>query len=144
MSHESFHSENLDIVREILFINHYPQYLIEKDIKIRIEQVKTRQGSNVDMDTQNKVFDEHNTIVLPYFGQISKTIQFMFKIFKIYTISRIPFKVETLITLGKDLLNGFEKSGAVYKLICKKCEMTDVEQTSELLNTGVEHKKNLG
>ena len=42
--------------------------------------------------------------------------------------------MEALITLGKDVLNGFEKSGVVYKLICKKCKVTYSEankQTSE-------------
>ena len=37
LSHESFHSENLEVVRQILFFNHYPQDLIEKNIKIRIQ-----------------------------------------------------------------------------------------------------------
>ena len=96
-------------------------------------------------DTQSEIFDEHNTIVLPYFGQISKTIQFMLKKFKIHTIFRIPFGMEGLITLGKDVLNRFEKSGVVYKLICKECKVTYVEQTGRFLNTRVEEdKKNFG
>ena len=53
--------------------------------------------------------------------------------------------MEGLITLGKDVLNRFEKSGVVYKLIFKKCKVTYVGQTGRLLNTRVEeHKKNLG
>ena len=56
--------------------------------------------------------------------------------------------MEGLITLGKDVLNRFEKSGVVYKLMCKKCKkckVTYVRQTGRLLNTRVEeHKKNLG
>ena len=99
----------------------------------------------MDTDAQSEIFDKHNTIVLPYFGQISKTIQFMLKKFKIHTIFRIPFGMEGLITLGKDVLNRFEKSGVIYKLICKKCKVTCVGQTDRLLNTRVEeHKKNLG
>ena len=47
LSHESFHSENLDDVRNFLSFNHYPQDLIEKHIKIRIERVKNRQSSNL-------------------------------------------------------------------------------------------------
>ena len=39
LSHESFHSENLDFVRKILFFNYYPQDLIEKHIKVRIQQI---------------------------------------------------------------------------------------------------------
>ena len=70
LSHESLHSENLDIVRNILFFNHYLQGLIEKHIKIRIEQVKNRQDSNVDMDTQSEVFIEHNTFDPQFLGQI--------------------------------------------------------------------------
>ena len=113
--------------------------------KIRIEQFKSKQSSNVDTDTQSEVFDEHNTIVLPYFDQISKTIQFMLKKFKIHTISRIPFGRKVLIILGKDVWNKFEKSDVVYKLNCKKCKVTYVGQTGRLLNTRVEeHKKNLG
>ena len=70
LSHESFHLESLDNVRKFIFFNHYPQDLIAKLIKIRIEQVKSRQDSNVYMDTQSKAFDGHITIFLPYFGQI--------------------------------------------------------------------------
>ena len=69
----------------------------------------------------------------------------MLKKFKTHTIFRIPFGMEGLITLGKNVLNRFEKSGVVYKLICKKCKVTYVGQTGSLLNTRVEeHKKNLG
>ena len=46
--------------------------------------------------------------------------------------------------MGKDVLKRFEKSGVVYKLICKKCKVTYVGQTDRLLNTRVEeHKKSL-
>ena len=47
--------------------------------------------------------------------------------------------------MGKDVLNKFEKSGVVYKLICKRCKVNCVGQTGRFLNTRVEeHKKNLG
>ena len=94
MSHESFHSENLEVVRKILFFNHYPQNLIDKHKKIRIQQIKSKKSRNVDTDTQSEIFDKNNTTVLPYFGQISKTIQSMLKKFQIHTIFRIPFGME--------------------------------------------------
>ena len=142
---KSVHSENLEVVRKILIFNHYPQDLIEKHIIIRIQQIKSRKSRNVGTDTQSEIFDKNNTIVLPYFGQISKTIQPMLKKFQIRTIFRIPFRMEGLITFGKDILNRLEKSGVMYKLICKKCKVTYVGQTGSLLNTRVEeHKKNLG
>ena len=72
--HESFHSENLEVVRKILFFNHYPQELIEKHIKIIIQQIKSRKSRNIDTDTKSEMFDQNNTIVLPYFGRISKII----------------------------------------------------------------------
>ena len=121
------------------------KHLIEKHVKIRIEQFKSREGSDVDTDKQFYAFGESKTVVLPYFGQILNTIQFMLWKFLIYTIFRIAFRMETLITLGNDVLNGFEKSGVVYKLICKKYKVTYAGQTSRLQNTRVkEHKKNLG
>ena len=45
----------------------------------------------------------------------------MLKKFQIHTIFRIPFGKQGLITLGKNVLNILEKSGMVYKLICKRC-----------------------
>ena len=87
--------------------------MIEKHIKIRIQQIKSRKCRNSDTDAQSEIFDKNNTIVLPYFGQISKTIQSMLKKFQIHTIFRIPFGMEGLITLGKDVLNRLEKSGVI-------------------------------
>ena len=79
LTNESFHSENLDVVRKCLFFNHFPQDLIEKHKKIRFQQLKSRKSRIVYMDTQCEIFYKNNTIVLPYFGQISKTNQFMLK-----------------------------------------------------------------
>ena len=50
----------------------------------------------------------------------------MLKKFKNHTIFRIPFGIEGLITLGKDVFNRFEKSGVVCKLICKEFNVTYV------------------
>ena len=44
--------------------------MIEKHIKIRIEQVKSMKSSNVDTDTQSEIFGNHNTIAFPYYVQI--------------------------------------------------------------------------
>ena len=57
------------------------QDLIKKHVKIRIEQVTSRKGNSVGTDKQFEAFDERKTIVLPYFGQILNTIQFMLKKF---------------------------------------------------------------
>ena len=43
----------------------------------------------------------------------------MLEKFQIHTIFRITFRMEELIILGKDILNRLEKSGVIYKLICK-------------------------
>ena len=62
LSRESSHSENLDVVRKILVFNHYPQDLIEKHIKIRIEQLRV---GRVVMRTQiHKVKSLMNIILL--------------------------------------------------------------------------------
>ena len=67
MSHGSFHSENLEVVRKILFFNHHAEDLIGKHIKIRIQQIKSRKSRNVDTDTQSKIFDKNNTIIYKFF-----------------------------------------------------------------------------
>ena len=43
-------------------------------------------------------------------------IRSILKKFQIPIIFRIPFRMEGLITLGKDILNRLEKSGVIYKL----------------------------
>ena len=120
LSHEEFHSENFDFVKKNLFFNHCPQDLIEEHMKIIIQQIKIRKRRNVDTNTQSEIFDKNNTIVLPYFGQITKTIQSMLTKFQIHTIFRIPFGMEGFITLGKVVLNSLEKNGVIYKLICTR------------------------
>lgn len=144
LSHESFHTQNLNIIRKILFLNHYPKQLIEKHIQIRIAQIKSKENNSLVSDSQEKVkeFSSFNTFVIPYFGTISKTIQSMLRKFNIHTIFRTPFKMDSIITIGKDHLDKFDKKGVVYKLTCKECKMTYVGQTGRLLNTRVEEHKN--
>ena len=49
------------------------------------------------------------------------SLMFMLKKFKIHTTFIIPFQMEKIITLSKDILNRLEERGVVYKIICKKC-----------------------
>ena len=51
--------------------------------------------------------------------------------------------MEGFITLDKDVLNSLEKSGVIYKLICKRCKVTYVGQTGRLLNTRIEEEKRI-
>ena len=105
LSHDSFHYENLNIIRKILFLNHYPPALIEKKIKIRLEQKKnkTKQNNSLLTDLNMKVRDysSFNTFVFPYFGQISKTIQSMLKKFKIRTIFSVCVCVCVCVCVSK-------------------------------------------
>ena len=43
---------------------------------------------------------------------------------------RIPFKMQSLITSGKDLLNISERSDVVYKLNCIKCYVVTLESST--------------
>lgn len=143
LSHVSFHERNLNIVRNILFLNHYPQKLIEKHIVIRIKQIKNKQINNLATNNQRelKEYSSFNTFVLPFFGQISKTIELMLKKFNIHTIFRIPFKMDSIVNLCKDPLDSFERGGVVYKITCRICGKNYVGQTGRLLNTRIEEHK---
>ena len=55
LSHDSFHYENLNIIRKILFLNHYPPALIEKNIKIRLEQNKNKTKQDNSLITDLKM-----------------------------------------------------------------------------------------
>ena len=82
MSHESFHSENLEVVRKILFSNYYPQDLIEKHIKIRIQQIKSRKSRHVDTDTQSQILDKNNTCSSIFWSNVKNNSIYVEKNFK--------------------------------------------------------------
>ena len=53
----------------------------KKQVKNKIQEIKNKQSSDADMNIHNVIFDELNTIVLPYFDQISKKVRFILKMF---------------------------------------------------------------
>ena len=53
-SNECFYLKNCNIIRKIIFLNYYPQDVIEKHIKNRMETIKKRQGGNADLNSDTK------------------------------------------------------------------------------------------
>ena len=70
----------------------------------------------MDTDTQSEIFNKHNTIVLPYFGKISKTILFVLKKFRIHTIFRILFGMVGLCLFNKSEFSIFRKLLEIFEL----------------------------
>ena len=107
LSHKFPHSENLKIIRRILILNQYPQNLIEKHAKIRLEQSRIRKFSDLGRNSAYKVsvFNDFNIFDLPYFRKMSKTFQLVLKKFRIHANFRILFKMVIIITLSKDLMD---------------------------------------
>ena len=103
LSHESFPSENLDIFRKILFFNHYLQDLIEKQIKIRNKQVKSRRSSNVDTGTQTEILKTLYYAILNKEKAIikldlqSKSIQFQIEFGPAPPQTQTSFNVQTKV-----------------------------------------------
>ena len=60
------------------------------------------------------------------------------------TVTRVSFKLNKVINLGKAPLNKLDNKKLVYKIECLNCPKNYVDQTKRLLNTRLqEHKNNI-
>ena len=68
LSHEKFHEENLEIIKNLLVLNNYPKNLTNKHINIRIFQIKNK-NTILDFIPNNKQseIDYKHVVSIPYF-----------------------------------------------------------------------------
>ena len=145
MSHEKFHEENLEIIKNLLVLNNYPKNLTNKHINIRIFQIKNK-NTILDFIPNNKQseIDYKHVVSIPYFWNLSYKIKRLLNDYNLTTVFRNTSKLDKLIKLGKDPLEKLEKSNVIYKTPCLYCSRTYVGQTGRMLFVRCEeHRKNI-
>ena len=141
LSHEKFHDENLETIKNLLMLNYYPKNFMNKHIKNRIFQLKNKDRNSFFIPKNNKrEIDNKRVISIPYYGNLSCKIKSQLKEYNMFF--RNISKLDTYIKLGKDPLNKSEISNVVYKIPCLDCLKTYVGQTGRMLFVRCdEHKK---
>ena len=145
LSHEKFHEENLEIIKNLLVLNNYPINLINKHINIRIFRIKNK-NTILDFIPNNKQseIDCKRVVSIPYFGNLSYKIKRLLNDYNLTTVFRNTSKLDKFIKLGKDPLEKLENSNVIYKIPCLDCSKTYVGQTGRMLFVRCEeHKKNI-
>ena len=145
LSHEKFHDENLEIIKNLLMLNSYPENFIKKHIKNRIFQLKNKDRNSFFIPKNNeREIDYKRVISIPYYGNLSCKLKRQLKKYNITTVFRNITKLDKYIKLGKDPLNKSDISNVVYKIPCLDCSKTYVGQTGRMLCVRCdEHKKNI-
>ena len=85
LANNSFHNENLNIIKNYLELNNYPKNIITKHINKRIIELnerikKPKQNINIAKKEKEKI------ITIPYYGTISENIKRVLNKYEINTI----------------------------------------------------------
>ena len=145
LSHEKFHEENLEIIKNLLVLNNYSIKLINKYINIRIFQIKNK-NTILEFNPNNKQreIDYKCVVSTPYFGNLSFKIKRLLNAYNLTTVFRNTSKLDKYIKLGKDPLEKLENSNVIYNISYLDCSKTYVGQTGRMLFVRCEeHKKNI-
>ena len=114
LSHDKFHEENLETIKNLLMLNNFPKHFINKQIKNRIFQLKHKDKNSFFIPKNNEREKDYKRVVsIPYYGNLSCKIKRQLKEYKITTVFRNTSKLDKYMKLGKDTLEKFEisKSG---------------------------------
>ena len=138
LSDVMFHSENLKHVKEILRINDYPCWFIDKYTKKRLNKIRfhTKDTSNKDL------YVKLPKLLIPFNNISFNSLTNIFKSYNICVIPMVKKNLSPIIKLGKDTPKKWDCTNVVYKFNCKDCPATYVEATKRSFSVRInEHKK---
>ena len=137
LSHAKFHDKNREKIVKLLTDNGYPLEFINKNIDIRIKKLQFITPEK----TVNNKDSPINVICLPF----KRNFFYMTPIFKKFNMSTILIvekSLNTIIRLGKDIIDKWEQTNVVYKINCKNCPASYTGETKRNLKTRIdEHQK---
>ena len=143
LSDSSFHANNLDLVKNFLIENGYPEKFIDFYIKKRLDNMHFRQTNDViSYDKNKKIIAKRPKICIPYIKGFYESIRKIFGKYNIITLPIICNNLNNVVIKGKDILKKENKTKAVYKLECNNCTASYVGMsTREALDRIDEHRR---
>ena len=128
LSDPNFHRKNLELIKQFLLSNNYPLQFINKHIKKRLFHLKSNNPTPKNRQKRNRF------IVIPYYKNITPTINNCLSKLNIDVINKTTKKLNAFITLGKDKLDKLDRSNVVYKINCRDCESNYIGQSLRKLS----------
>ena len=140
LSHSRFHVQNLNIVKQLLFVqNGYP---FNGGIQHRLSFTQKLQADTNDPNTVDNI--KKSLIVILYIKHLSYKLNSILSRNSYKVIEKPCNKLSKYIKLDKDNVDKFEKSDAVYKVNCADCKMSYIGQTGRQLRLRInEHKRSV-
>jgi len=140
LSDKRFHDTNLNIVKNILINNGYPEKLINKQINNRYKRILHDRNS---LNNDNTLNNKNQTLLVPFIGKVSCDIKRIFNNLVDVRFT-VPRRLDILIKKGKDRLKDSQLTELVYKLNCKDCDKVYIGQTKRHMGTRIkEHLNNI-
>ena len=144
LSDKEFHTENLDLIKNVLQENCYPSTFVKEIIEFRLQTLerKSRLGRNqIVADTEIKPF-----ISIPYVEGLSEKISRILGNYNINTAFKNHKSLKMIFKSTKDRLKKKQLSNIVYSIPCKdnNCKAVYIGQTKRFLKNRInEHKNNI-
>ena len=147
LSNKKFHDKNIKIIQKNLNNNDYPDYFIQKHIKIRLNKIKYNKSNIIDKKCKkqllNRLYAHQPKVFLPYHEDNYKKLSNIFKSYNIHTIPLINKNLTKVIKLGKDKTEKTDTPEVVYQIECNKCTAVYIGQTKrQLFERLDEHSNN--
>jgi len=148
LSHPSFHQKNIEFVIELLLENGYPLNLMFEKINSRLKTLiynNRNPTSRNNLDKNKNSSDDINKkiIVLSYINKISESIATTIDKSKYITGYRILNNLGKFVKVHKDTNELLTNNNVIYKISCKDCNASYVDQTKRQLKIRIkEHKNN--
>lgn len=140
LSHKKFWNDNIELIKNTLFMNFYPESLISRTINKRLFKLLNPNHIN----TQKEPFDTRSIMNFPYFTQIHYPTLRMLKNYNINLVTNNKHNISKITGNTKDKIETLEKTNVVYEIPCKDCESRYIGQTKRHLKTRIqEHKRSI-
>ena len=145
LSEECYHTENLDIVKQLLINNNYPTKFIEYYMKKRVNTLEYRTTNAIDngshLDINKKILIKKPKVSIPHVDGFYNSMCGMLKKHGIVPIPNIINNNSNLVIKAKDRTPKGEKTNVIYKIECEQCDASYVGQTKREASVRIgEHK----
>ena len=104
-SHKTFYYTNLKIVKQMSFNNDYPNSFVDKNITIRMNEIKYSSTNSLNKKNRSDLYRRQPKVCLLYNTTNFTKLANIFKKYNISTISVVNKTLKSIIKLGKDFTN---------------------------------------
>lgn len=146
LSDRRFHNRNIELIKNILRNNCFPEHIIKKHVNDRIKVLSFRHSNAVENSNCNNIQEEKkkNFIVIPYVNGVAQSVSRVLKNCKFDVLHTVPKKLDCIIKRGKEKLKFDVQTELVYKIDCADRDISYIGQTKRHLSTRIrEHNRDI-